>query len=153
MNDKSKNSQSANKPLLDSDERKKAQSDDEQWLEALVTQHLDANVENLDFNVSSKLSAARHRALASAEEANRFSGSRITQWWSWPSLFASSAVLALAIFTGIQLFPSADESTSNLTAQSTQSKLMEDLTLLSASDEIEFYQSMEFLEWMEHNSG
>lgn len=153
MNNKSNNNQSANKPLLDSDLQKKAQADDEQWLEALLTQHLDANVESLDFNVSSKLSAARHRALASAEEANSFSGSKHMQWWSWPSLFVSSAVLAMAIFTGIQLFPSPDESTSNLAAHATQSKLMEDLTLLSASDEIEFYQSMEFLEWMEHNSG
>ena len=35
---------------------------DEQWITESLRDHLDAQSENLDFNITSKLSAARHRA-------------------------------------------------------------------------------------------
>jgi len=135
-------------------------SDDELWLKGKIQQHLDTEVENLDFNVTSKLSAARHRALDQSTSDTTRSGSDSTAWKPWfntRNLAGGTAVLTLAVLIGNQLYPPAAIQTPTMqipTENSTlaSSDLMEDLTLLSSSDDLEFYQSIEFLEWIESNS-
>jgi len=126
--------------------------EDEQWVRRAVQQHYDQEVENLDFNVVNKLSAARHRALDQDVSGVGKAGAYRPRW---SVLLAGSAALALAIVVGKQIYvPGVEPLT--ITAESISpntSNLIEDLPLLSATEDIEFYQSLEFLEWMASNSG
>ena len=120
-----------------------------------MQQHLDRQIDDIDFNVSSKLAAARHRAMDQHKAGNAGS---VTDWLNWPALAGGCAVLALALLVGNQFYtPTADTISGNtIIAQNipvSPGDLIEDLPLLSATDDIEFYQSIEFLEWMESNSG
>ncbi len=133
----------------------------DQWMIDSLRTHLDSQADHLDFNTTSKLSAARRQALAQepvGESNISFARSRLASWFNWTTVVGSTAVIAAAIFLGLQfnlMNPSqvggpAEWTTEN---QVSQQMLIEDLNLLSASDDIEFYQSVEFLEWMESNSG
>ena len=129
---------------------------DEQWITESLRDHLDAQADNLDFNVTSKLSAARHRALA--QETNASTANSAFSWFSWKTAVASTAVVALTIFATQQLYQTNPEQAIGLNDsvaanQVPQQVLIEDLELLTASDDIDFYQSVEFLEWMAINSG
>ena len=125
----------ANKPL----------PEDDQWLKDSLNQHLNAKVDQLDFTVTSKLAAARHRAL---EQNIRQS----SNWLGVPAASAGVAVLALAVFISGKFYSPAPPITAPTSARVAQSDFMEDLPLLAAADDIEFYQSIEFLEWMEKYS-
>ena len=130
-------------------------SKDEQWIKGAVQHHLDQETDQLDFNVSSKLAAARHRAM---DQNNAATTSSITDWLNWPALAGGTAMLLVALVVGNQFYsPTTDTIPDAITiAENTSaptSALIEDLPLLSATDDIEFYQSIEFLEWMESNSG
>jgi len=142
MNDKPDTSSSSDKTM----------SKDELWIKESLSNHLDAQVESLDYTVTSKLSAARHRALALEQPKNSIFTAKKT-WFSWTAALASTAVLVLAVTAGMRLLPQSQTQTVELAGQMSQAVLLEDLNLLSASDDIEFYQSVEFLEWMESNSG
>lgn len=129
---------------------------DEQWITESLRDHLDAQSNNLDFNVTSKLSAARHRALA--QETNTSTVGSFISWFSWKTAVASTAVVALTIFATQQFYqtnpePAIGVNDSIAANQVPQQVLIEDLELLTASDDIDFYQSVEFLEWMAINSG
>lgn len=128
--------------------------------------HLDMQAENLDFSVTSKLSAARHRALAqerlpehNGKNANHSRTRSSGSWFNWTNAVGSTAVVALAIVLGTQFYPLNTSQNNGVTGpaipteQLAQHTLMEDLNMLSAADDIEFYQNVEFLEWMENNSG
>jgi len=122
----------------------------DQWIATELQQHLDSKVESVDFNVSSKLSAARHRALSSDNRSAAGSG-LFGKLPGSPALYGGVAVAALTVFIGttmLQPVPPVEQST-----QMTQSQLIEDMNLLSATEDLEFFESMEFLEWMESNSG
>lgn len=126
-------------------------SDDELVVQKALNKHLDAQVENLDFNISSKLSAARHKALAGQSRA----GSRLFGFpgFQWPSLMVASCAVVLVAFLALQLNTVAPEADSSQVAIYEPTHFIEDLNILSATDDIDFYQSVEFLEWMENNAG
>ncbi len=131
--------------------------DSNHWIADSLRNHLDKQADNLDYTVTSKLSAARHRALA-LEHTDKSTANSIFSWFNWTTALGSTAVLAVAIFVSLQLLPTSTTQTTELTEvvlenNMTQQTLMEDLNLLSASDDIEFYQAVEFLEWMENNAG
>ncbi|MFT4727430.1 MAG: hypothetical protein ACI9UN_001925 [Granulosicoccus sp.] len=128
-----------------------ALSDDEVAVQGVLNRHLDAQVENLDFNISSKLSAARHQALAGQSRAGsrRFGFTGL----QWPSLVIASCAVVSVAFLALQLNTVAPEADSSQVAINESTYFMEDLNILSATDDIDFYQSVEFLEWMENNAG
>lgn len=126
-------------------------SDDELAVQNALNKHLDAQVENLDFNISSKLSAARHQALAGqARAGSRFFGFAGLQW---PGLVVASCAVVFVAFLALQLNTVAPEADSSQVAIYEPTHFIEDLNILSATDDIDFYQSVEFLEWMENNAG
>ena len=138
-----------------SPEKGESRSKDELWIKGAVQQHLDREVDAIDFNVSSKLAAARHRAMEQHKSGNT---GLATDWLHWPALAGGSAMLVLALVVGNQFYPPTSDTlpANTVTAENTPvapGDLIEDLPLLSATDDIEFYQSIEFLEWMESNSG
>ncbi len=131
---------------------------DDQWITESLQSHLDAQVNDLDFNISTKLSAARHRALAQEQHNEHAQTKSLDSRFNWSTAMGTTAVLAITFFIALPFFPT-DELPINNTEEVAISGplsgqvLMEDLNLLSASEDIEFYQSVEFLEWMESNSG
>jgi hypothetical protein len=125
-------------------------TDDELAMQSVLSKQLDAQVEDLDFNISSKLSAARHKALSGqSRNANKkFVFSELK--WSSAALVCCAAVLVA--FLTVQLNYSAPEAVSTQVAVNEPTHFIEDLNILSATDDIDFYQSVEFLEWMESNN-
>lgn len=135
-------------------------SEDEASVASVLKEHLDAKIDNLEFDVTSRLSAARHRALAVAENENPKS-TRL-DWLTGKNRVAGFALGVIALVVGSQLIPgmvSTAPDFSNSSEQladvnpSTQETLFQDLPILSSNDDIDFYQSMELLEWMDSNSG
>ena len=59
----------------------------------------------------------------------------------------------LVAFLAIPLNTEAPEADSLQLATYEPTHFIEDLNILSATDDIDFYQSVEFLEWMENNAG
>lgn len=124
---------------------------DQQKINAAIDLHLNAEVDNLDFNVTSKLMAARQRALSQEAPASAKVAGR--PWLNWQPIAGATAALGVALVVGNQLYSPGDVTLTPAPSQVASSELIEDLPILSASDDFEFYQSIEFLEWMESNSG
>lgn len=124
-------------------------SADEQAVKNALDHYLNAEVDKLDFNVTSKLAAARHRAL---DQPHTYKNAGQTKWSNWQSIAGGGAAMAIAITVGGQLYnPSSDVAIQEVPTVA-ESGIIEDLPLLVSSDDIEFYQSIEFLEWLENNS-
>ena len=126
-------------------------------MKTLLSSHLDGQVENLDYNITSRLSAARHRALAGEQRPGRSMGvSRLLLVGGMcTAVLASLLVTQIATDSDISQTPQVtliDPAVQSGSVQK-QTHIVEDLQLLSASDDIEFYESLEFLEWIETNSG
>lgn len=129
-----------------------SQSNNDLWLAESLNNHLNTQVEALDYTVTSKLSAARHRALASEPRRLTGVGSSFT-WFSPAKAFGGMGALMAIGVLGFQMYTQGPANTAQIDNHATQQVFIEDLNLLSASDDLEFYQSLEFLEWMESNSG
>jgi hypothetical protein len=113
-----------------------------------LEQYLNAEVDQLDFNVTSKLAAARCRALdQSATRSHKNS-----RWANWQTIAGGGAAMAVAITVGGQLYNPTTDVTAPEISAAASSGIIEDLQLLAAGDDLEFYQSIEFLEWLENNS-
>lgn len=128
-------------------------SDDERLVALALQTHLDAKVETLDFNVTSKLSSARHRALAS--ESATVNKSWFSRFFESPVMLSGVAVMAITVFLGAQFIPQSDEIQVvplSTELQLTQSDMLQDISILTANEDLEFFESMEFLEWMASNS-
>ena len=125
-------------------------SEDEIAVQRVLNKHLDAQVDELDYTITSKLSAARHKALAGESRSGRrtfdFAGKQ------WPRVFVASCAVVLVALLALQLENSVPEADNIQVAVNEPTHFIEDLNILSAADDIEFYQSVEFLEWMENNA-
>lgn len=141
-----------NEKSTDSNSAENSPGGDDQWVGDTVRTHLDSKVDELDFNVTSKLSAARHRAMATDISSNRESGV-FGKWLASPVLFSGVAVMALTFVLGSQYMSGEIAVPADQPVQLTQSDLIEDMNMLSATEDLEFFEAMEFLEWMENNSG
>ncbi len=142
---------------MDSESNNNVSTDDsltrnEQLFKKSLHEHLDSQVENLNYTVSSKLSAARHRALSGDSSSLSNKGTQ-NDWLNWTNAAGGVLVLGVAVFGGLQFYSSGTSLSTDPADRIAQQVLMEDLNLLSSSDDIEFYQSVEFLEWMETYSG
>lgn len=104
--------------------------DDEKFVNN-IKQQLDRQAEELDGQTLSRLRQARAGALA--EDGGR-------QWhWQPLAAFASVAVLAVAVWLALPL-NNGDER--NMAA-------LDDMELLAARDDPEFYEEIEFYAWLE----
>jgi hypothetical protein len=139
------------KPTHSSNSNPDVLTTDERAVQKVLNKHLDAQVENLDFNISSKLSAARHQALAGQSRVGKKSFGIVGL--EWPGLVAASCAVVLIAFLTVQLNTEEPEADSFQLATYEPTHFIEDLNILSATDDIDFYQSVEFLEWMENNAG
>ena len=99
-----------------------------------VRKALDDSVDNLDARTLSQLTQARHRALETAE--SKPSVHRRPFWFSLAGLLTAAAVVVLAIF--LARHPSGPEHYSAI----------EDVEILAASENPEFFADMEFYAWL-----
>jgi hypothetical protein len=99
-----------------------------------VRRTLDDSVDNLDARTLSQLTQARHRALGKAESKPFVH--RRQFWFSLAGLVMATAVVVLAIFLARD--PSGPEHYSAI----------EDVEILAASENPEFFANMEFYAWL-----
>jgi hypothetical protein len=99
-----------------------------------VRRTLDESVDNLDARTLSQLTQARQRALGKA--ASKPSPHRRPFWFSLAGLGTAAAVVALAIF--LARYPSGPDRYSAI----------EDVEILAASENPEFFANMEFYAWL-----
>ena len=92
---------------------------------------LDEREQSIDYVTRTKLSAARARAMDS--------GSRFQ--WLGARTAGAAITLAVCALVFVNLPRDAPQSTPLMASQ--------DLPILSSSEDLEFYQSLEFLEWMD----
>jgi hypothetical protein len=93
-----------------------------------IKQQLDNSVDALDAVTCARLQAARLNALQTQ-------GRRIWAIYAAPALMASLLVFSLAVFISTQPPGGAT--------------LMEDIQMLGANEEIDFYENLEFYQWLD----
>jgi len=108
---------------------------DEPWISAAVSQLR----QPLDPKTSAQLRAIRHSAL---DQPVRKSRLPMLFLWGVPTL---ASVFAIVVSFG--LWQESDNDIPLL--QTAENVVLEDLSIIKASDDLEFYQSLEFLLWME----
>lgn len=117
--------------------------DDDDRLVERIREHLDARVDDLDAETLSRLAEARRRALAAAGKPRRRwtiprpGDHRAADWVVPAGAFASvvATVLALTIMVA--------EPGNGL------AKEVDDLEMLTAGEEIELYENLEFYLWLQ----
>ena len=108
---------------------------DEPWVSAAVEQLR----QPLDASISSQLRKARASAL---DRPARGSWLSLFFVWSGPTL---ASIVAIVLAIGFWPEPDNDM----LLLQTAGNVVLEDLSIIKASDDLEFYQNLEFLLWME----
>ncbi|MEE8259449.1 MAG: hypothetical protein V3R14_00470 [Nitrospinaceae bacterium] len=98
-----------------------------------VKKALDLDTENLDAGTQSKLTRIRHKAL----DAGKRKGFDIRQWFTRPVVGWATACL---IVLGLTIY--MQQPTNGSTP------LLEDIELLAAEDNLEFYDGLEFYAWL-----
>ena len=114
----------------------------------LLTASLDQRVESIDAVTSAKLSAARHRALEQSNSPGLWG-----LFSPWKSGFAVLSICVLAMSLWLN---DNDPTQPPSIAASEQSNMLADLEILASKDGVEFYESLDFLIWLENapeNSG
>jgi len=103
---------------------------EEEMLDA-IKQQLDESEQSLDQDTLRKLRQSRYAALEQLQKPKRY----------WVPATAAMAMTAMVTVIGLQV----------MTPDSVvpQSPFMEDVNLLSASDELELYEELEFYQWLE----
>jgi hypothetical protein len=97
-----------------------------------VKKALDLGAENLDAGTQSKLTRMRHQALDAGERK----GFDIRQWFTLPAVGWATACL---IVLGLAIY---------MQQPNGATPLLEDIELLAAEDNLEFYDSLEFYAWL-----
>jgi hypothetical protein len=106
-----------------------------------------ASVENLDMPTRSRLTQARHAALAAAGRGSRL---RDLRWWAPAAGFSAAALLGVALWfgpVGIDRHGGSAVRMSSPPAAENQTSL-EDLDIVASADEMELLQDdVEFYDW------
>ena len=137
------------KPGTDSNSDDSQFNISEQLFNSALNQHLNTRAENLDYNVTHKLAAARRRVLDQTE-----SSTSVDNEWSRLTAASVGALASVsALYFGVKLYAPGSLAPATDSTVVAQSTFIEDLSLLTASDDIDFFQSIEFLEWIESNPG
>lgn len=114
-------------------------------ISAILNRELEREANELDAVTRSKLSAARHRATANVPGRHA-----ISKPWALGASLASIALLVLVVLPNLAPLSTPPSDQPQLTAATA---VLEDLNILAASDSVEFYQSVDFLLWLENNAG
>ena len=125
------------------------------WLKSAINE-LDESVENMDSIDASRLRTARQMAYRKAEEQRQTSWSAgLNDWLRWKNgmaLACTVAVVATVTFNLKQ--PSKPEVITAKTTQQQKPKVgIEVIPLLTANEDLEFYESVNFLLWLEQQQG
>ncbi len=106
---------------------------------------LDAAADAIDGSTASRLAGARREALAQVrgKRSISFFG---TPWATAIAGLAASLVVVLLWFEPV-------ENSADLIETDSSPITLESLPILSSSEDLEFFQSIDFLVWMEKNSG
>lgn len=116
-----------------------------QRISKAVVNSLDAQVASIDHTTARRLTLVRSEALAQGQRKQRF----VPMGPGWSAVLAS-----VASFLVIMMFwnTPVPETSSGIVATNSGATL-EHLPIMSSSDDLEFYQSVDFLLWMEKNAG
>lgn len=99
-----------------------------------VRSELDRGCDSLDGRTCSRLTSIRHAAV---EQALGYG--RQQQWLSWASLSSAFCLLLVVLMAQYFLRPAAEP------------EVLEDLELLSSEQGLEFYENLEFYQWLAEN--
>lgn len=96
-----------------------------------IKQQLDQQVDGMDGQTLARLRQARATALADSS----------ARAWRWQPIaaFASVTVLAVAVWLALPVNSGGEQ---NMAA-------LDDMELLAAADDLEFYENIEFYQWVE----
>ncbi len=111
---------------------------DNSELSNALTNQLDIEAASIDSITLAKLSSARHRAL-DTDSSSDFSANT---FWA-----AGSAALTLSLLLAVFWMGSNSEDQALLHSIA-ETNLLTDLPILAAEDSVEFYQSLDFLYWL-----
>lgn len=101
---------------------------------------LDNGIEELDADVSRRLRLARYQALEAYQEKHNY--------WKPASGFALATMLLVAI--GVWQFGGNQRSIEQFNERDTViAQSIEDLELIASSDSMQFYQDLEFYQWLD----
>jgi len=116
---------------------------DEAKLIERIREQLDAGVDKLDGATLSRLAKARRQAVAAASESRR-------RWWPpWPGEHSTgdwlvpAGAFASVVATAVALTIMVAEPGNGL------AKEIDDLEMLTAGEEIELYENLEFYLWLQ----
>lgn len=127
----------------------------QQWVEEKLSQHLDAHVDELDFNVTTRLAASRRQALAQLDHTDKqYAGSQSRGFpWinQWQAGFVAMAIVGVI---GYQVLsnPAPVQEIVEAPGLNDATGLIEDMRMLSAGDDLEFFQNLELLEWLDNDA-
>ena len=119
----------------------KQQSIDEQLLLSAAKSTLENSVDDLDASTLGRLATIRRQAVESVT-TQQASSIRLP---SWLLPVGSLATVAAAVLVAMTLWTIQPDQ------QSAPVAVLEDINLLTAPEEIEFYQDLEFYEWLAAN--
>lgn len=121
-----------------------------------VTQHFENEVESLDPTVTNQLSVIRRQALAQADVKPSRLGSTLKDFlstgWLTPAMGVTAAVLVGVLVINGNPTPDSSSEPTAVASTSGSASLIEDVQLLSANEDLDFFMNLELLEWMENNA-
>ncbi|WP_455366799.1 hypothetical protein [Kaarinaea lacus] len=115
--------------------------DDQIFLSAAKTT-LESSVEQIDDHTQARLAAIRRRAVDTAANKPPLASSVFSRWFLPVGGLATACA---AVLVAVTLWTQEPEQNSAPVA------VLEDLNILTGSDELEFYQELEFYEWLAAN--
>lgn len=103
---------------------------------------LDDKADQLDPQTRARLAQIRHQAIQAA--ADRTSGRRVqrtARWWVPAGGVAVAAAIVFAVILGPEPALTPEQQPASMA-------VLEDINILTDSEEIEFYRDLEFYEWL-----
>lgn len=103
---------------------------------------LDDKADQLDPQTRARLAQIRHQAIQAA--ADRTSGRRVqrtARWWVPAGGVAVAAAIVFAVILGPETALTPEQQPASMA-------VLEDINILTDSEEIEFYRDLEFYEWL-----
>jgi len=124
------------------------------WLKSAISE-LDDSVETMDAIDANRLRTVRQMAYREAQSrSNKGWGSSLGEWLNWKSSLTLVCTIALLATVTLNLNLTPDETKRVEIAKTTQpakpKASIEVIPLLTAREELEFYESVNFLLWLEN---
>jgi anti-sigma-K factor RskA len=127
---------------MTSDKAKQPMVDEALFLSAAKTT-LDDKVDQLDPQTRARLAQIRQRAIQAAADRTSARSAKTTARWLMP--VGGGVAVAAAIVVAVILGP---EPALTPAQQPASMAVLEDINILTDSEEIEFYRDLEFYEWL-----